>query len=240
MEGSDDDDDDEGLSLTGIKTSLMDDATVVVPKEALISKADANEWKLEVERVLPTLRVQIRADDKDWRVRKQQIGKHESSIDSQLSDTKQQLTKLHDDVNKALEKITSREKYINAQLSVQLADYRKLNDTCAETTSRYNGSSGGVTDLTSRLASLTDELDGIKSEMDEYGASMADAAPLVRLKQSLTRLKMDVVDAEMRCGVMEHILVTAAMKQKNALQRDLNIERPSLTSTNRYGEFNTV
>lgn len=238
VEGSDDDDD-EGIGLTGIKHTLLQEAAAPQQREALVSKADAHEWRLEVERVLPSLRIQIRADDKDWRVRAQQISKNQASIESQLSDTKQQLTRLHEEVNKALEKVSSREKYINAQLSTQLTEYRKLTDSSTETGTRYNSSSTTVNDLTRNLATLSDELDGLKSEMDEYGASMSDAAPLVRLKQALTRLKADAVDAEMRIGVLEHILVSTAMKQKSALQRDLNIDRPTLTS-NRYGEYNTV
>eukprot|EP00117_Sycon_ciliatum_P004449 scpid40967/ scgid8819/ Intraflagellar transport protein 57 homolog len=238
IEGSDDDDDD-AVGMSGIKESLLRDAAITRPKEALVSHADATEWKLEVERVLPSLKIHIRADEKDWRVHTQRIDKHTHEINEQLADTRQQLSKLHDDISKALEKMGSREKYVNTQLSSQLAEFRKLNDTSTETGSRYSGSSTGVTDLTRELATLTDELDSLKSQMDEYGQSLSDAAPLVQLKQTLTRLKADVVDADMRAGVLEHILTTTGMKKKNQLQRDLNIERPTIMSSN-YGEFNTV
>ena len=42
---------------------------------------------------------------------------HKSGIDATLSDTKVYLDKLHQEISKTLEKIASREKYINTQVS---------------------------------------------------------------------------------------------------------------------------
>ena len=42
---------------------------------------------------------------------------HKSGIDATLSDTKVYLDKLHQEISKTLEKIASREKYINNQVS---------------------------------------------------------------------------------------------------------------------------
>jgi estrogen-related receptor beta like 1 len=42
-------------------------------------KVDANQWKLEVERVTPMLKVTLGNDNKDWRVHWQQL-QHYSNV----------------------------------------------------------------------------------------------------------------------------------------------------------------
>ena len=49
---------------------------------------------------------------------------------------------------------------------------------------------------------VTEELEGVKAEMDERGTSMTDAGPLVRIKQALTRLKGECTQMEVRIGVV--------------------------------------
>jgi hypothetical protein len=49
---------------------------------------------------------------------------------------------------------------------------------------------------------VTEELEGVKAEMDEKGTSMTDAGPLVRVKQALTRLKSECTQMDVRIGVV--------------------------------------
>ena len=49
---------------------------------------------------------------------------------------------------------------------------------------------------------MTEELEGVKAEMDEKGTSMTDAGPLVRVKQALTRLKAECTQMDVRIGVV--------------------------------------
>ena len=52
---------------------------------------------------------------------------------------------------------------------------------------------------------VTEELEGVKAEMDEKGTSMTDAGPLVRVKQALTRLKAECTQMDVRIGVVRKI-----------------------------------
>lgn len=45
-------------------------------------------------------------------------------------------------------------------------------------------------------------MEAIKGEMDEKGTSMTDAGPLVKIKQSLTRLKTESRQMEVHMGVV--------------------------------------
>ena len=56
----------------------------------------------------------------DWRVHVEQMHQHKDGIESSLKDTKSYLDKLYDEITRTLEKIASREKYINSQLEHHL------------------------------------------------------------------------------------------------------------------------
>ncbi|XP_032388160.1 intraflagellar transport protein 57 homolog [Etheostoma spectabile] len=86
------------------------------PDEILESTVDAAEWNLEVERVLAQLKVTVRTDNKDWRIHVDQMHQHKDGIKSSLKEAKSYLDKLQEDIGKTLEKVGSREKYINNQL----------------------------------------------------------------------------------------------------------------------------
>jgi intraflagellar transport protein 57 len=78
-------------------------------------KVDATEWKLEVERVTSSLKVQLPNNNKDWRIHLQQMGMHQMNIQGLMGSTQGQLDRIHDEISNTLEQITSREKYINSQ-----------------------------------------------------------------------------------------------------------------------------
>ena len=66
----------------------------------------------------------IKTDGRDWRSHLDQMHQYRAGIDESLTTTKTSLDKLQTDISKTLEKITSREKYLNSQLETQLSEYR--------------------------------------------------------------------------------------------------------------------
>lgn len=88
------------------------------------------------------------------------------------------------------------------QLDHYIQDFRKSQDELAEVKGKYNQGSGGVTSLARELAQISEELETVKAEMDQRGTSMTDAAPLVKIKQALTRLKAESTQMEIRLGVV--------------------------------------
>ncbi|CAH1796466.1 unnamed protein product [Owenia fusiformis] len=194
----------------------QENAESTKPEEIMQSNTNAADWKLEVERVQPQLKVTIRTDNKDWRVHIDQMHQHKGGIETSLKETKVYLDKLHDEISKTLEKIGSREKYINNQLEHHLHEFRAMQDQLAEAKERYRQASGGVTERTRTLAELTDELDQVKMQMEERGTSMTDGTPLVKIKQALQNLKKEITQMEIRMGVVEHVLLQARLKSKNS------------------------
>ncbi|KAM9322063.1 intraflagellar transport protein 57 homolog [Pholidichthys leucotaenia] len=226
VEEADDDDDDENvMDLEDLKlrtTAAAEPETSSKPDEILESTVDAAEWYLEVERVLPQLKVTVRTDNKDWRIHVDQMHQHRDGIKSSLKEAKSYLDKLQDDIGKTLEKVSSREKYINNQLESQIHEYRNAQAKLGEARERYQEASGRVTEETRVLAEISEELEKVKQEMEEKGSSMSDGAPVVKIRQSLTKLKQEIVQMDVRIGVVEHTLLQAKLREKSNMTRDMH------------------
>lgn len=144
----------------------------------VIGNVDVDAWKLELERVLPQLKVTIKSDSRDWRSHLEQMKTHRTNTESSLLMTKTNLDKLHKEITSTLEKISNRERYLNKELDVTLDEYRLLQDQLSKIKETYRSISGGVTERTRHLASLTDKMETIKQQMEERGNSMTDGSRL--------------------------------------------------------------
>lgn len=51
------------------------------------------------------------------------------------------------------------------------------------------------------------ELEKVKQKMEEKCSSMTDGAPLVKIKQSLTKLTQETVQMDIGIGLVEHTLL---------------------------------
>uniref|UniRef100_A0A672MZH6 Intraflagellar transport protein 57 homolog n=1 Tax=Sinocyclocheilus grahami TaxID=75366 RepID=A0A672MZH6_SINGR len=192
------------------------------PAVVLESDVDAAEWNLEVERVLPHLKVTIRTDNKDWRIHLDQMHQHQDGKMEYSLYYIGCLFKLREDISKTLEKVSSREKYLNTQLEHLISEYRQAQAQLNKVKELYQQASGGVTERTRILAEISEELEKVKQEMEEKGSSMSDGAPVVKIRQSLTKLKQEIEQMDVRMGVVEHTLLQAKLREKNNMTRDMH------------------
>lgn len=80
---------------------------------------------------------------------------HKDGIESSLTETKTHLDKLQNEITRTLEKISSREKYINNQLEHLLGDFRGAQEQLSESKERYRQASGGVTERSRLLGEVS-------------------------------------------------------------------------------------
>ncbi|XP_051634932.1 intraflagellar transport protein 57 homolog isoform X2 [Manacus candei] len=166
------------LNVLKAQTYRSDMNETAKQEEILQSTTDAAEWNLEVERVLPQLKVTVRTDNKDWRIHVDQMHQHKDGIDSSLKETR------------------AKEK--------------------------YQEGSGGVNERSRVLSEITEVLEKVKQETEEKGSSMTDGAPLVKIKQALTKLKQETTQMDIQIGVMEHTLLQSKLKEKSNMTRDMH------------------
>ncbi|KAG8587262.1 hypothetical protein GDO81_005616 [Engystomops pustulosus] len=223
VEEDSDNDEEQFIDLNVLKaqTSKLS-AESSKPAEILESNTDAAEWYLEVERVLPQLKVTVRTDNKDWRAHVDQMHQHRDGMETSLGETKGYLDKLHSEVSKTLEKVTSREKYINSQLDPLIQEYRAAQAQLSELKEQHQQVTEKVTEKTQILSELNEDLEKVKQEIEEKGSSITDGAPLVKMKQALTKLKQENIQMDIRIGVVEHALLQSKLKEKSNMTRDMH------------------
>ena len=80
---------------------------------------------------------------------------YQNSIDESLKETKNYLEKLYDEISRTLEKISSREKYINSQLEESMTAFRNYQDKLADIKETYKARSSGINERTQELSRVT-------------------------------------------------------------------------------------
>ncbi|NWR69649.1 IFT57 protein, partial [Centropus unirufus] len=210
------------LNVLKAQTYRSDLSESAKQEEILQSTTDAAEWNLEVERVLPQLKVTVKTDNKDWRIHLDQMHQHQDGIESSLKETRGYLDKLHHEISRTMEKINSREKYINSELEHFIQEYRSAQALLSEAKEKYEEGSGGVTQRIKMLSEITELLERVKQETEERGNSMTDGAPLVKIKQALTKLKQETIQMDIQIGVIEHTLLQSKLAEKSNMTRDMH------------------
>ena len=115
------------------------------------------QYRLQLQEENTTMAITVKISFlkwQDWRVHLEQMHQHRDGIQTSLTETKVHLDKLHDEISHTLEKIASREKYLNNQLEHLLGDFRLAQDQLAETKEKYRQASGGVTERSRLLAEV--------------------------------------------------------------------------------------
>merc|ERR1712176_711882 len=175
---------------------------------------DPTVWALEVERVVPKLKVTIPNDSKEWRTHLSQTRTFKQVIESQFPAAKAQLDKLSKDLGSALERIRSKEAFINTQFDHRALDYRQQQEELEQVQTQYTELNEVVMNLQIELKNLQEESEVVKTEMEERSSTVTDTAPIVKMKDSFKRLRADTRQLEVRIGVVSHTLMQAKLRQR--------------------------
>ena len=79
----------------------------------------------------------LKSEGRDWRSHLEQMHVHRDGIQGCLQSTRSELYKLQTEIAKTLEKIGSREKYINSQLEEPLTSYKQMSHLLAQSKEQY-------------------------------------------------------------------------------------------------------
>lgn len=175
---------------------------------------DPKEWLLEVERVAPKLKIQMPNDSKEWRTHLSQTKGYKQVIESQFPPAKAQLEKLSSGLSSALERIKSKEAFINTQFDHRALDYRQQQEELTQVQSQYTHSNEVVMNLQIELKNVQEELEIVKTDMEERSSTVTDTAPIVKMKDAFKKLRTDTRQLEVRIGVVSHTLMQAKLRQR--------------------------
>lgn len=167
---------------------------------------DTENWRLELERVLPQLKVVIRTDPRDWRAHLEQIKTLHKEIEGCRQETEPQLSKLETEIGFAMEKIESRERHLNNELREPLAEYKSLTLELKKIEATLSESEAAKVTAEEELSNILSDLEMTKSRMDQRGTSMADGSPLINIKKAIVKLKEELIQMDLKIGVLDHSL----------------------------------
>jgi estrogen-related receptor beta like 1 len=176
--------------------------------------ADPREWQLELERVTPQLRVQVQGDSNEWRQHVSQTHHYSKSLLEQMPQTTAQLSALGEDLGQILQRLRSKEAYINTQFDSRATDFRARQRELEEVTQHYNELNESHMSLLEELRASTEEYEQLKGEMAERSQTVQDTAPLVKIKDARNKLKADICQMDLRIGVVHHTLMQAKLRQR--------------------------
>lgn len=175
---------------------------------------DPVEWRTELERVAPKLKIVHQFSGKEWRAHLEQTQKHEKTILGVFPETQGALNKIGNEAGNMLQRVANKEKYLNNQFDSYADEYRQAHEQLKTSQEEYQTTNQRVTKLTQELSGVVDMLEEVKGQMDERGNDMTDTSPLVKIKQGLAKLKMEIKTMDLRIGVVGHTLMQAKIRHK--------------------------
>ncbi|GAX75055.1 hypothetical protein CEUSTIGMA_g2499.t1 [Chlamydomonas eustigma] len=193
-------------------------AGTLVDKQMLTSNVDPTAWRLELEKVAPRLRILLTADTKDWRTNLEEVHNNSKSISTAWPESRGVLEKLRSDLNGSLEKLTTREKYLNEQFERQMQQYRAQRVALQNIQVSYNQHTEAISDRNNELHRISEQLSEMKQQMEERGTNISDATPVVRIKGAIKKLADELHEMEVRIGVVSNTLLQLSLKNRRLLQ----------------------
>lgn len=204
--------------------------------QVLQANVDPKEWLLEVERVSSRLKVTMPNDSKEWRTHLQQTKQYKQVIENQFPASKVQLDKLTAQLSQAMDRIKSKENFINTQFDHRAVDYRQQQEELTQVQQQYTELNEVVMNLQIELKNVSEELDMVKNEMEEKSSTVTDTTPIVKMKDAFKRLRADTRQLEVRIGVVSHTLMQAKLRQRPNEDRKRGVYGDSRAEEDQYDE----
>jgi len=180
---------------------------------------NAQEWRLETERLSAQLVVRLNVDHKDWRTHVESMQEQADSIKDILPNSTTQLEKIAEDVEKINSRIQKREKMLSDDSSIGnlLSSYSKNQQKLDENTKKYKELEEAISLLSGDLGKINQELGDIKVNAEDLTKKMADTTPLRDIKEALVKIRNDIKQMDMRAGVLQNQVLQAKMKTSRVL-----------------------
>ncbi|GMH44778.1 hypothetical protein BSKO_12730 [Bryopsis sp. KO-2023] len=214
-----DEEEEEEAYMAGVREEmqLTQKTQEIEDRQMLTSQVDAELWRLEVERVSSKLRITVGADSRDWRHHLEQAHNHYKSVSNIWPEGQQQLKKVENDVNASLEKLETREKFLNDCYSTQASEHKTKRMQLQQIQEEYNSKSESVSKQNNELHRIQEQLEEIKQIMDERGSSISDTSPVVRIRGAIKKLSEEIREMEVLMGIVSHSLLQLSLKDRGRI-----------------------
>lgn len=210
------------LKLENVKTSKFKHFSLNRP--IMKSGIDSKQWTEEFEQMLPQLKLanrMLEESGNNWRVRFEELKKRNSLINTELNQCNDGLGKLELDVQKSLDRLESRERYVQQQMDALCNELLAFRSELTRSMENYQQINGGVISKSRRLAELSETIQKVKADTERKEQSIGDKTPLVSIKQALSKLRLEINELNIRLGVAFRNIMHQKI-QKTAIKNEYN------------------
>lgn len=216
-----DESDDEQNSIFGMQLGNASHTRQVrqahhIKDYKLEAVSDNEAWRLELERVIPNLKIVVKASSRDWRAHLEQMRSLRKNIQQASDETQMELKKLQSDISLAIDKIESREKHLNSDLKTSVHAFKLISVEMQQLNTLIKENDLEKSKIDQQLFKVTHELDNIKIQMEQRGNTMTDGSPLINIKKAIYKIKEEIADMDVKIGIMQHMINTDIIKQSTS------------------------
>lgn len=193
---------------------------------------DGKQWSEEYEQMLPQLRLanrMLEESGNNWRIRFEELKKRNNLIKTEFNQCNDGLGKLELDVQKSLDRLESRERYVQQQMDALCNELLAYRSELNRSMENYQQINGGVISKSRRLAELSETIQKVKADTEKREQSINDKTPLVSIRQAMTKLRMEINELNIRLGVAFRNVMHQKVQrteQKNDYKNLLNSAYP--------------
>ena len=171
----------------------------------MTTQIDPAVWKVELERLAPKLKLTI-AEGKEWRSHLAKTQQHLATVTVIHPDCKAKLDSFGKSLAGAIDKIKSREGFINDHFDPFTHEYHQARDELEKVQERCNTGHSRVAELSNELSAISKELDSVRRAKEGHESSISDTSPLVKVKSAISQIQSELVSMRVRIGVVEHAI----------------------------------
>ena len=210
-----DDDGAASASLNDPFSSISSAAPLPPPPPPL----DASQWSLEYEQAAPLLRAHPSSlSTKEWRAHHDSAVRHQQLLMGQVDAVRVELERLSLVLRGAVERVGSKEKWLNAEYEGLVGEMRGLQGEHEKMQAAYGGQSEELSKLTRRLRECGEEVECMKEQIGRKNERMQDTQPVRAVTAAVKELRREVTEMEVRIGVMAQSV--SAIRQRRQREKE--------------------
>lgn len=185
-------------------------------REMIESDIDVTEFKLELERVLPKINASFmnnygygkdRIGENEWRIHLQAAQKYHGNIETIFNQTNGMLTNMIADIRTNMDKIRSKENYLQQNSNTILAEWINVRQKALSLQEQVNQGENELEEKSLQLQRLNEEDKQTKQSIEEFSLKITDSSPLAEAKKAREMLRQELTRVNLQIGVAVQTLV---------------------------------
>ncbi|CAD8113062.1 unnamed protein product [Paramecium primaurelia] len=187
-------------------------------KMVIESNVNPKEWAKEVERAAQKIKIVIKPDAGEWRQHFDATKQYSNQIKTILPEARIKLERMSDELGEILDRITKREYNINENMSDMCNEFKKKNEEYKKIELQYQNYTNAKKEMNDQYKQIQEKFETVQNKLNEHGSVSTDQSPVIRIKASLTKLRLEIKQMDLRIGVLSHTILQRTFHDAKAVQ----------------------